>query len=80
MCLCDDQVNSPRNQHQLQIGFTTWLFKQTFPKIKVVGAFVLRLHEHGIHHYPLEPWVLEPRRLRIALEKMAWRRSTYSQK
>lgn len=72
----EDKDNSPRNQDQLQIGFTTWLFKQTFPKIKVVGSFVMRIHEHGIHHYPLESWVLEPRRLKAALVKMAFSKKT----
>jgi hypothetical protein len=64
----DDKSNCPRNQDQLQLGWTTWLFRHTFPDIEIVGAFVLRIHSSGIHHYPLESWVLEKDRVIRALK------------
>lgn len=66
-----DRDNHPRNQHQLQLGWTRWLFQQTFPSIPILGCFVLRVHENGVHVYPLESWVLDPSNLDKALKRMS---------
>lgn len=66
--------DSPRNQHQLQLGWTRFLFERTFPHVPVLGALVLRVHAGGINTYPLEPWAFLPRAtpaLTVAIARIA---------
>ena len=66
-----DRLDHPRNQHQLQVGFSLLWLRQMRPDLDLVGAFVLRVHSTGGQTYPLEDWVLEPRRLPAALAALA---------
>ena len=68
-----DQLDHPRNQHQLQLGFTLRLARATFPDLPIAGAFVLRVHAGGEQTYPLESWVLDPTRLPKALAALGKR-------
>jgi hypothetical protein len=66
----DDKPLTIRNLDQLQLGWTQLMYKETNPKVVVRGSMALRAHRHGIHTYPLEPWVLDPARLPFAEARM----------
>lgn len=57
----DDNLNSPRNQHQLQLSATKHLFLQTFGLAAAdVDAAVIRVDTAQVKRYPLEKWASDP--------------------
>ena len=53
----ETQVDSARNQHQLQLGFTAQLYASQHRRD--VSGYVFRIHRDGESIYPLESWVRE---------------------
>jgi hypothetical protein len=64
-----DKVNSPHNQHQIFLGWADWMFSETFGRRADI-AIIVRVSLRGIQFYPLEPWVLEGKRLPIGIERL----------
>ena len=66
----DDKPLTIHNFDQLQMGWTQAAYKETHPRATVEGSMLLRAHRHGLHTYPLEPWVLDPARRDAAEARM----------
>jgi len=70
-----DIRNSPHNKHQIQLGWATWMYTETFKDVPELFygrcdmQFVVRVCTRGIQFYKLQPWVLEERRARIAQDR-----------
>jgi hypothetical protein len=42
-------TNAPKNQHQIQLAFTSCMFERTFPEFGRVDALVVRMTDTGAH-------------------------------
>lgn len=57
----DTQTDCPKNQHQIQLAVTVWLYQNERLRItgvvpEICAAMVIQVHESGIAVYPNEQW------------------------
>jgi hypothetical protein len=63
-----NKVNSSQNQHQIQLGISMWLFKQSYPEYQHVKGLVVRVDQTGIFTYPIQSWVTK--QMKVVVTRM----------